>query len=68
MVLREPRVSGVNSEVHRTGGRVLGSKYQTRSKSYQTLPKASKYYLEIILKFSEFWIYYLFSKNLEARS
>jgi hypothetical protein len=28
----------------------LGSKYQTRSKSYQTLPKASKYYLEIIQK------------------
>jgi hypothetical protein len=51
------------------GGRVLGSKYQTRSKSYQTLPKASKYYLEIILKkISEFWIYYLFFKNPEARS
>jgi hypothetical protein len=28
----------------------LGSKYQTLSKSYQILPKASKYYLEIILK------------------
>jgi hypothetical protein len=28
----------------------LGSKYQTWSKSYQTLPKASKYYLEITLK------------------
>jgi hypothetical protein len=28
------------------GGRVLGSKYQTWSKSYQTLPKASKYYLK----------------------
>jgi hypothetical protein len=55
-------------EFTRQGGGVLGSKYQTRSKSYQTLPKASKYYLEIILKFSEFWIYYLFSKNLEARS
>jgi hypothetical protein len=50
MVLRELRVSGVNSEVHRVGGRVLGSKYQTRSKSYQTLPKVSKYYLEFILK------------------
>jgi hypothetical protein len=49
-VLRELRVSGVNSEVHRAGGRVLGYKYQTRSKSYQTLPKASKYYLEIMLK------------------
>jgi hypothetical protein len=47
-VLREPRVSGVNSEVHRAGGRVLGSKYQTRSKSYQTLPKASKYYIRVI--------------------
>jgi hypothetical protein len=28
----------------------LGSKHQTWSKSYQTLPKASKYYLEITLK------------------
>jgi hypothetical protein len=28
----------------------LGSKYQTWSKTYQTLPKASKYYLEFILK------------------
>jgi hypothetical protein len=32
------------------GARVLGSKYQTCSKIYQTLPKASKYYLEFILK------------------
>jgi hypothetical protein len=32
------------------GARVLGSKYQTWSKSYQTLPKASKYYLEFTLK------------------
>jgi hypothetical protein len=32
------------------GARVLGSKYQTWSNSYQTLPKASKYYLEFILK------------------
>jgi hypothetical protein len=36
------------------GGKVLGSKYQTRSKSYQTLPKASKYDLEFILKIK--WI------------
>jgi hypothetical protein len=50
MDLRELRVSGVNSEVQRAGARVLGSKYQTWSKSYQILPKASKYYLEIILK------------------
>jgi hypothetical protein len=28
----------------------LGSKYQTWSKSYQTLPNASKYYLEFTLK------------------
>jgi hypothetical protein len=28
----------------------LGYKYQTWSKTYQTLPKASKYYLEFILK------------------
>jgi hypothetical protein len=28
----------------------LGSMYQTWSKSYPTLPKASKYYLEITLK------------------
>jgi hypothetical protein len=28
------------------GARVLGSKYQTWSKSYQTLSKASKYYLK----------------------
>jgi hypothetical protein len=40
----------VNSEVHRAGARVLGSKYQTWSKSFQTLPKASKYYLEFSLK------------------
>jgi hypothetical protein len=33
------------------GARVLGYKYQTWSKSYQTLPKASKYYLEFSLKF-----------------
>jgi hypothetical protein len=39
--LRELKVFGVNSEVHRAGGRVLGSKYQTWPKSYQTLPKAS---------------------------
>jgi hypothetical protein len=32
------------------GARVLGSKYQTRSKSFQTLPKASKYYLKFTLK------------------
>jgi hypothetical protein len=32
------------------GARVLGYKYQTWSKSYQTLPKASKYYLEVTLK------------------
>jgi hypothetical protein len=32
--LRELRVSGVNSEVQRAGARVLGSKYQTWSKSY----------------------------------
>jgi hypothetical protein len=44
MDLRELRVFGVNSEVQRVGGRVLGSKYQTRSKSYQTLPKVSKYF------------------------
>jgi hypothetical protein len=50
MDLRELRVFGVNSEVHRAGARVLGSKYQTWSKSYQTLPKASKYYLEFTLK------------------
>jgi hypothetical protein len=50
MVLRELRFSGVNSEVHRAGGRVLGSKYQIWSKSYQTLPKISKYYLKITLK------------------
>jgi hypothetical protein len=47
---RELRVSGVNSEVHRAGARVLGSKYQTWSKSYQTLPKAFKCHLEITLK------------------
>ena len=34
----------------RQGARVLGSKYQTWSKIYQTLPKASKYDLEFILK------------------
>jgi hypothetical protein len=50
MDLRELRVSGVNSEVHRAGGRVLGSKYQTWPKSYQTLPKVSKYYLKFILR------------------
>jgi beta-glucanase (GH16 family) len=32
------------------GARVLGSKYQTWSKTYQTLPKASNYYLEFTLK------------------
>jgi hypothetical protein len=48
--LREHRAFGVNSEVQRAGARVLGSKYQTWSKSYQTLPKASKYYLEFSLK------------------
>jgi hypothetical protein len=30
------------------GARVLGSKYQTWFKSYQTLPKASKYYLKLV--------------------
>jgi hypothetical protein len=35
--LRELRVSRVKSEVHRVGAGVLGSKYQTWSKSYQTL-------------------------------
>jgi hypothetical protein len=50
MDLRELRVFGVNSEVHRAGGRVLGSKYQTWSKTYQILPKASKYYLRLALK------------------
>jgi hypothetical protein len=39
---RETRVRGVYSEVHRAGARVLGSKYQTWSKTYQILPKASK--------------------------
>jgi hypothetical protein len=42
MGLRELRVSGVNSEVHRARGRVLGSKYQTWFKLYQTLPKTLK--------------------------
>jgi hypothetical protein len=32
------------------GARVLGSKYQTWSKLYQTLPQASKYYLEFTLE------------------
>jgi hypothetical protein len=32
--LRELRVFGVKSEVHRAGARVLGSKYQTWSKPY----------------------------------
>jgi hypothetical protein len=51
MDLRELRVSGVNSEVQMAkGARVLGSKYQKWSKTYQTLPKASKYYLGFILK------------------
>jgi hypothetical protein len=50
MDLRELRVSEVNSEVHKAGVRVLCSKYQTWSKTYQILPKASKYYLEFILK------------------
>jgi hypothetical protein len=50
MDLRELRVFGVCSEVHRAGARVLGSKHQTWSKTYQTLLKASKYYLEFILK------------------
>jgi hypothetical protein len=50
MDLRELRVSGVNSEVHKARARVLGSKYQTWSKSYQTLPKTCKYHLEITLK------------------
>ena len=40
--LREPRVSGVGKGVHRAGGRVLGSSYQTMFKSNQTLPMASK--------------------------
>jgi hypothetical protein len=49
MDLQEIRVFGVYSGVHRAGGaRVLGSKYQTWSKSYQTLPKASKYYLKLV--------------------
>jgi hypothetical protein len=30
------------------GARVLGSRYQTWSKAYQILPKASKYYLKPI--------------------
>jgi hypothetical protein len=42
MSLQETRVFGVYSEVHRAGVRVLGSKYQTWSKAYQILPKASK--------------------------
>jgi hypothetical protein len=40
MDLRETRVFGVYSEVHRAG--VLGFRYQTWSKKYQTLPKAFK--------------------------
>jgi hypothetical protein len=48
MVLRETRVFGVYNEVHRAWVRVLGSKYQTWFKSYQILPKASKYYLKPI--------------------
>jgi hypothetical protein len=32
----------VSKGVQRAGDRVLGSSYQTRSKSTQTLPKASK--------------------------
>jgi hypothetical protein len=46
--LREIRVFGVYSEVHMAGARVLGSRYQTWSKAYQILPKASKYYLKPI--------------------
>jgi hypothetical protein len=42
MDLRETRVFGVYSEVHRAEARVLGSKYQTWSKAYQILPKVSK--------------------------
>jgi hypothetical protein len=42
MDLRETRVFGVYSEVHRAGARVLGSKYQTWYKSYQNLTKVSK--------------------------
>jgi hypothetical protein len=42
MELRELRVSGVSKGIQRAGVGVLGSSYQTRSKSNQTLPKASK--------------------------
>jgi hypothetical protein len=48
MDLRETRVFGVYSEVHRARARVLGSRYETWSKSYQTSPKASKYYLKLV--------------------
>jgi hypothetical protein len=47
------------------GGRVLGSRNQTRSKSNQTLPKAWNY-LEFNKKFGDFWNYYLISKNPET--
>jgi hypothetical protein len=48
MEFRELRVSGVGKGVHRAGGGGLGFGDQTRSKSIQTLPKASKYYEELI--------------------
>jgi hypothetical protein len=46
--LRELRVSRVSKGIQRAGGRVLGSSYQTRSNSYQTIPKVSKYYIRVI--------------------
>jgi hypothetical protein len=48
------------------GARVLGSRYQTWSKSYQTLPKASNITLSLSNKFGEFWDYKLLYKIPEV--